>query len=382
MEDNKKVICRGCKAEIKSKPVLKYENMPSKAQMFPTEAELSEDFGVDFEIYKCEKCDLLQISGEPVSYYRDVIRASGVSDEMREYRVSYFKEFIEKYDLDGKKIVEIGAGNGEFMNYVKLAGGNIFGIEHSKESVKKCVEEGFEIEEGFVGEHDFMSLNGPFDVFIIMNFLEHIPEPRAFMEGLNRNLNDGAIGLIEVPNTDMIIKNNMFSEFMLDHLLYFTENTLTRFLENNGFDVLESKVVWHDYCLCAIVKKRCGSELGTFYDRQKKITEELNVFVDAYVREGKKVAVWGAGHQALALMAMSGIAKKIEYVIDSAKFKQNRYTPGSHCLVVSPDEPDDRPVDAILVMAASYSDEVSGIIKKRYPKVDISIFRETGLEKI
>ena len=69
------------------------------------------------------------------------------------------------------------------------------------------------------------------------------------------------------------------------------------------------------------------------------------------------------------------------FVIDSAVFKQGKYTPASHIKVVSPETLKTRSdVGAVIVMAASYSDEVAGILKRDYPNIQTVILREYGLE--
>ena len=47
------------------------------------------------------------------------------------------------------------------------------------------------------------------------------------------------------------------------------------------------------------------------------------------------VAVWGASHQALTLLALAR-ATNVAYVVDSAPFKQGRLTPATHLRVVAP----------------------------------------------
>ena len=79
-------ICRCCGAEIKDNPILSYSDMPGMAQNFPDETELERDHGVDLDLYQCPYCGMIQIVDEPVPYYKDVIRASAVSDEMKVYR--------------------------------------------------------------------------------------------------------------------------------------------------------------------------------------------------------------------------------------------------------------------------------------------------------
>jgi dolichol kinase len=39
-----------------------------------------------------------------------------------------------------------------------------------------------------------------------------------------------------------------------------------------------------------------------------------------------------------------------------------------------------QPIQAVIVMAASYSDEVASLVKASYPKLKLAILREGGLE--
>ena len=70
-------------------------------------------------------------------------------------------------------------------------------------------------------------------------------------------------------------------------------------------------------------------------------------------------------------------------VVDSAPFKQNRYTPATHIPIISPSELYSEEIDCVIIMAASYSDEVANnLIKKNKSNFSISILRENGLEII
>ena len=90
-----------------------------------------------------------------------------------------------------------------------------------------------------------------------------------------------------------------------------------------------------------------------------------------------------AGGQSLVFMSMAELDGKIKYVVDSATFKQGKYTPATHIPIVGPERLDSDPVEAIIVMAASYSDEVAGIIQKKYNnKIKVAILRDFGLELI
>ena len=80
---------------------------------------------------------------------------------------------------------------------------------------------------------------------------------------------------------------------------------------------------------------------------------------------------------------MANLGEKIKYVIDTATFKQGRFTPATHIPIVEPDRLNLDPPEAVIVMAASYSDEVAGIIREKFdPELNVVILRDFGLEMI
>jgi len=86
---------------------------------------------------------------------------------------------------------------------------------------------------------------------------------------------------------------------------------------------------------------------------------------------------------ALAIISLINLADKIKYVVDSAPFKQGKYTPATHLPIVAPDTLISDPVDAVIVMAAGYSDEVVRIIRQKFDRnINIAILRDFGLEVV
>src|SRR4030042_4622672 len=298
---------------------------------------------------------------------------------MKDFRRKQFDSFIQKYSLKGKKIIEIGCGRGEYLSIIQQFGINAYGLEHSEESVMQCVKNGLKVLQGFIDSSTYRLDHAPFDAFIILNFLEHLPDPNSTLRGIYNNLTDDAVGLVEVPNFDMILRNKLFSEFTCDHLFYFTRETLNATLRLNGFEIIDCNEEWYEYIISAIVKKREKIDISHFYKYQAQIKNEIEEYIRRF--KDKRVAIWGAGHQALAIISLINLADKIKYVVDSAAFKQGKYTPATHVRIVSPDTLYSDPVDAVIVMAASYSDEVARIIRQRYDRnINVSILRDFRLE--
>lgn len=373
--------CRVCGNNFFEEPLLRYENMPKAAQYLPDAESLESDKGVDLEVCQCSGCGLVQISNAPVPYYKEVIRAVAISEEMKEFRRKQFSSFVQKYSLLGKKVIEVGCGRGEYLSIMQRSGVDAYGLEYSSDSVAQCVKNGLKVSKGFLQSSTDRLDDAPFDAFFMLSFLEHLPDPTSTLKGIYNNLTDNAIGLVEVPNFDMILQKNLFSEFIGDHLFYFTKETLGSTLRQNGFEIIECSEVWYDYIISAVVKKRERLDISHFYKHQTQLKNEIESYTCRF--KDKKVAIWGAGHQSLAVISLTNIADKIKYVVDSAVFKQGKYTPATHVPIVSPDALDSDPVDAVIVMAASYSDEVAGIIRKKFDKnINIAILRDFGLEEV
>lgn len=376
-----KTKCFVCNYNLYDMPLLVLENMPYGAQNLPTTQTLSTDKGIEIEVRQCPMCGLIQLNNAPVSYYKQVIRATSISGEMHKFRQSQFKNFLQKHSLLGKKLIEIGCGCGEYLSILREAGAEAYGIEDSQNSVQSCINKGLIVTQGYIDNPDYELPNGPFDSFFIMSFLEHLPNPNATLQGIYNNLTEDAVGLVEVPNFDMILRSNLFSEFVSDHLLYFTNETLIQTLSRNGFEVINCCSVWHDYILSATVRKRKPTYLAEFSSLQEQICKELHEYIDRF--PPSRVAVWGAGHQALTILALPGLKGRVRYVVDSAVFKQGRFTPSTHIPIVAPETLREDAVDAVIVMSAAYSNEVASIVQSDYSNIrHLAVLRDTGLREL
>lgn len=316
-----------------------------------------------------------------MSYYREVIRAAAYSPEMRAFREAQFAEWARRYALAGRRVLEIGCGRGEYLTLLNKVGLDAHGLEAGTASLRACRAAGLQAVRGYLTRRSGMLPGAPFDAFASFNFLEHWPDPVGSLRAIGRNLAHSGVGLVEVPNVDMILRQGLFSEFIADHLLYFTEDTLRFTLHRAGFEVLTCRAVWHDYILSAEVRKRAPLDVGPLEARRLAITDALRAFIARY--PAGQVGVWGAGHQALAVIALAGIARDLRYIVDSAPFKQGRFSPASHLPIVAPTTLFAEPVRAIIVMAASYSDEVAAILRRDYdPAMAVAILREDRLDMV
>ena len=107
--------------------------------------------------------------------------------------------------------------------------------------------------------------------------------------------------------------------------------------------------------------------------------------VDEFLSEmegrGLRTAVWGAGHQALADLSLLDMAGRVEVVLDSADFKQNKLTPATHIPIVSPSVLAEGAIGAVLVIAGSYSAEIVRLLAAQYPDVVRAVLEHDGVRR-
>ena len=374
--------CIACGAPLWETPLLTLDNMPASAQHMPDAQGVKEDRGLTLDLCQCMGCGLVQFDCEPVDYYRDVIRAGGFSKTMVELRRYQYKHLIDSYHLEGKKFIEVGCGQGEFLKVLSEFPVEVHGIEHDPHLVELARAQGLDVTEGFTETEDTRFAGGLYDVFLSFNFLEHQPDPSTMLQAIYRNLEDDAMGLITVPSFEYIMDHNSYYELIRDHLAYYTFETLTPLLERNGFQVEECEVISRD-TLSVIVRKRPQMDTENLLECYVNLKREMETYMKYLDAWDKKVAIWGASHQGFTLAATTKLGEKARYIIDSAPFKQGKFAPASHLPIVGPDHFHEHPVDAIIITAPGYTDEIAASIRQKFgTSVEIRAMRSNHLEMV
>lgn len=403
--------CIACGKILPEKSLFELTSAPASAQDIPDAAQVQQDEGITLHLRQCSGCGLVQFDSEPVAYYRDVIRAGGGSSTMRELRTSQYRHLIETYHLEGKTFLEAGCGRGEFLKFLQEFPVEIYGMEHKADLVETAQEEGLHVwrefperedqhfghspEASMLPESGWSVPEKPFDVFLSFNFLEHQPRPDVMLKAIWNNLAEDGMGLVTVPSLEYILEKESYYELIRDHIAYYTFDTLRALLNHCGFEVLEEEMINRD-TLSMVVRKTAmpveqntaadasgTSIVATLTEGYKIVTGEVRALTERLASEGKRLAMWGASHQGFTLASTSGLGEHLAYIIDSAPFKQGRFAPASHVPIVAPDHYFEEPVDAVLIVAPGYTDEIAGIIKTKFgEKVEVMTLRTNRIEHL
>ncbi len=347
--------CRICLTPLGASPELRLPKTPRGTQYFITKEQFASDYGVTIDVFACEFCGHVQLSGDPVIYDNDCTSATGLSPAIQAHRRAQARAFVERFHLRGCNVLDAGCGDGYFLTLLHEAGAIPTGIEPSGKS-RVVANSGLRILDGMITRDEAVG-GAPYDAFVTFHVLEHVPNPGDFLQGLHRSLRDGGVGLVEVPSLERIVERSGFFDFMPDHLSYFSLQTLRLALEINGFDVLDTYRDWSGEHAVAIVQKRARADLSALTSSMDSLVKDVDRFSAAHVASGRRVAIWGASHHALPLLSKVDHSR-FTYVVDSAPYKQSRYTPLSHLRVVPPTALQDDPVEVVLVIAPRYQQEI------------------------
>lgn len=360
------IKCRLCGKAFGNGSLLRMPAMPGAVQNLPHDKDEAMASGVVLDVRACAFCGLVQLSNEPVPYYKDVIRAGSFSPSMRARQHDEFKAFIERFGLQGKKILEIGSGRGEYLSILNDLPVDACGMEHNPEFNKIAKEKGLKTFQSYPTDITELPEGMAFDAFISINFLEHAPDPGAFLRACADLLTDEGVGMIGVPDLEFELRDNFLFSFMSDHLSYFSSDSLNNALTMNGFEVVDIHRNEKLNVVTAYFKKRTAWDLSEPAEKFRDFNMKINGYMDSILEKGGRIALWGASHLAFSIVSASKTEDKIAYIVDSAPFKQGKFSPASGLAIFAPQHLLEDPVEAVIIMSPEYSGEIVQTIKKAF----------------
>jgi SAM-dependent methyltransferase len=144
----------------------------------------------------------------------------------------------------GSRILDIGCGLGELVESLTEAGFSATGIEPSHLAVKHARDLGRTVDQGDLGKLSAQpDLANTWDAVVLINVLEHIPQPETVLEQAGRLLKSGGLVVVRVPNDFSEIQDQARKALdsspwwvaIPDHVNYFSPEGLEKTLEASGF---------------------------------------------------------------------------------------------------------------------------------------------------
>jgi SAM-dependent methyltransferase len=166
--------------------------------------------------------------------------------------------FYLPYQGVGRKLLEVGCGTGDDLDWARRNGWEVSGLELNQSAVEFATKRGLDVQCSTF-ENAALSANS-LDCIIMSQVLEHLYSPRLALLRCNQLLRPGGLLLVAVPKFDSWPRHatgNFWHGLQFPvHLHHFNQPVLERMITNAGFEVCEvrlsSKVLALFYTLRAM----------------------------------------------------------------------------------------------------------------------------------
>lgn len=137
----------------------------------------------------------------------------------------------------GARLLDIGCGNGDFLDLARRSGWRVTGVELDPAATKLARDRGLEV---FQGTIDALPRGaGTFDVITLSHVIEHVHDPVGLLARCRELLRSGGWLWIDTPNLESFGYGRFGAHWRgLEpprHLVLFTKRSLLRALHEAGF---------------------------------------------------------------------------------------------------------------------------------------------------
>ena len=239
-------------------------------------------------------------------------------------------------------LVEAGSNDGTFLNEVaNLSKAKVLGVDPSsnisKIARKKKIQtltSYFDYKCSGIIKKKF----GNADVIYGANVFNHVDDINNFLKGASRLIKNNGRLILEVPDLNSLIEKVGFDTIYHEHRHYFSENSLSKILNKQGFSVLKiQKINYMSGSLRVFASK---NKINNKIKFRKISLLQFNLFkkkvfitiqkIREFIKNNKPVLGIGAATKGNTLLNSCNFNDvDIKYILDRSKHKINKFTPGS-----------------------------------------------------
>ena len=206
--------------------------------------------GESYEVMICDQYDMLVTSPVPVDlgyYYQDEAYISHTDSKKTLFdkvyqmikKISTKRKFklINSFGTE-KRILDIGAGTGDFLSFFKSKEWEVFGVEPNEKARALSAQK-----EVFLKDKISQYKGHQFDVITMWHVLEHVPNLSEYIRTLQRLLTEKGILVVAVPNFKSFDANH-YKEFWAAydvprHLWHFSQTGIEQLFKEVDMTVVE-----------------------------------------------------------------------------------------------------------------------------------------------
>jgi dTDP-4-dehydrorhamnose reductase/SAM-dependent methyltransferase len=368
--------CRFCKKNVY--PLFNFEGLHPLAGGFLTKDEFTKEVLFPLSISYCKDCCIFQCDqfvDTNLLFKKNYFYYSSMIPFLVKHFSEYAKLIKEKYydNNSVKTILEIGCNDGVMLRKLKEHGFNVIGVDPSH-TVKQLIEDGYNIYNDYFNEslsNKIILEHGKVDIFLSSNSFAHIHDMDTIIKGIKNVLKDGGLAIIEVHNSDNIIKNLHFDFIYHEHMTYYTKLSFHKIFElHNMYVERIDDIDVHGGSIRVYIRNNNISYKNTIVNDTDNFEKQLidfkknlftwkNSILKLYYElksKGKKIYGYGASGRTNIILSFLNI--DVDEIVDDAQSKIGSYMPITHKLIHSSEYIYENPPDYIILLSWPYKDNI------------------------
>jgi len=340
----------------------------------------------DIELAFCRSCGAVwnTLFDPGLLKYGGPYEASqSISPAFWRYMAGLAKRLVRDYDIDHKRIIEIGSGDGRFLQLLCQMGDNSgAGFEPSWEG-----SDFLDASRKVQIIRDYYSdryADSAADLVCCRHVLEHIQNPTLFLHDmLSLSKSSSTVFFFEVPNFNWSLREGAFWDVYYEHFLYFASVSLRFLFSRSGFRILRMRNGFGGQYICIDAKgemgvrrrlapdRRTRAEVRALFSRVTAFSIYYQRLIEttrrrlSHIARRSNLAVWGAGAKTVTFLNLLDVGRdQIKYVVDVNPRKWGAFIPGTGQQIVSPESLKKRSPEIVLLMNPRYRPEIKSTMKR------------------
>ena len=167
---------------------------------------------------------------------------------VRAYSVKQKIKLISKYASNGKQLLDVGCGTGDFLQAAQKNQWTVYGIEPNEKA--RAIANHKTGNTVFDTEHLSQFEKGQFDIISLWHVLEHLPDLEKQLQHFKSLLKPGGVLVIAVPNHksfDAGYYHKFWAAYdMPRHLWHFNKSAVKRLADHFNLKLIKMKPMWFD----------------------------------------------------------------------------------------------------------------------------------------
>ncbi|MFP3901098.1 MAG: class I SAM-dependent methyltransferase [Acidimicrobiia bacterium] len=372
-----RLVCPVC-GSPEERPVVRLRRVPVMCGTLHATREeaLAAEVG-DIELVACPRCSMLRnatFDERRIGYDAGYDNSLHFSPTFQAYAHGLARRLVERYDLHGVPILEIGSGKGDFLRELCLLGGNrAWGYDPSYAGEPDTLDDDVTFVAGyFSGE-----LPAAPRLVCARHVLEHLAEPAQLLGSVRHAAGAETVLYVEVPDAAYVLTPRGIFDLIYPHVGYFTATALRHLIERCGFAPLEMATSFGGQYLWVEALNAAADppaepprhEVEAVLERSAAFTAEARDMVARWSERladaeaaGRRVALWGAGSKGVTFLNVVPGGDRVADVIDVNPRKRGTFVPGTGQMISGPDEVGRLAPDLVIVMNPNYEAEIRGAL--------------------